>query len=73
MAKTRKILHFVDQGKEFSVVKVYNDPHYNPYKIYEHYRTFDANGYPKDHRKLRESYGNLASCWYWFIEHNVGF
>lgn len=69
MPKTRQIMKFCEYGREYSVIKVYGEV--NPYKIYHHYRDLDANGYPHEHRKLMEEYGNLGSCFYWFLQNNI--
>ena len=71
MAKTKQVLHLVDQGKEYRVIKVYGVN--NPYRIYHYYNDYNKRGFLTEHRKLRESYGDLVSCFYWFIQHGIGY
>lgn len=68
--KTKQILSFCDYGKCYKVIKYYGTT--NPYRIYHFYNDYDNHGFLKEHRKLMESYGNLESCFYWFIEHGIG-
>lgn len=68
--KTKQVLHIVDQGKEYRVIKYYGAN--NPYRIFHYYREINEHGFPTEHRKLMEAYGNLESCFYWFIEHGIG-
>lgn len=70
MAKTRQVLHFVDFGKEYMVVKHYGK--INPYRIYHLYTDIGENGFPVHHRKCMEQYANLESCFYWFLENGIG-
>ena len=72
MPKSRQIMNFCDMGKHYSVVKFYGVKT-NPYRIYHHYNDFDDSGRLKEHKKLMEKYENLASCFYWFIQNNIGF
>ena len=71
MAKTKTVLHFCDFGKEYKVIKYYGE--LNPYRIYHLYRDIGKNGFPVDHKKLMEKYANLASCFYWFLNNDIGF
>lgn len=68
--KTRQVLHFVDLGKEYSVIKHYGKT--NPYRIYRHYSDIGPDGVMHDHRKQVETYANLESCFYWFLQNNIG-
>ena len=72
MAKTRQVLHFVDQGKEYMVIRHFGVSA-NPYRIYHLYRTWGDDNRPHDHKVCVEQYGNLASCFYWFLQNNIGF
>lgn len=71
MYKTRKILSFVDNGKAYSVVKYYGDV--NPYRIYHIYNDYDKTRRLKEHKKLMVKYASLASCFYWFLQNNIGY
>ena len=68
--KTKQVLHVIEYGEEYRVIKHYGKN--NPYRIYQDVRTIE-NGVLKERRILRESYGNLASCFYWFIDNNIGY
>ena len=70
MAKTMQVLHLVDHGNEYLVIRHFGKT--NPYRIYHCYRDIGADGFPHDHKRLMEQYGNLASCFYWFIDHRIG-
>lgn len=69
--KQKQVMHFVDLGKEYSVIKVYGAKA-NPYRIYHHYNTIDENGFLRKHRVCVEKYGNMESCFYWFIQNGIG-
>jgi hypothetical protein len=71
MAKTRQVLSFCDMGKCYKVIKYYGTT--NPYRIYHYYNDYNKHGVLTEHRKLMESYGNLVSCFYWFIQNNIGY
>ena len=65
MAKTRQVLKFCDQGKEYKVIKeigVWD----RPYKIYNLYRDLDQYGYPRNHKKLVARCDSLGECFKWF-------
>ena len=68
--KTKQVLHIIDNGKEYRVIKYYGKN--NPYRIYQDIRTIE-DGVLKEKRILLDSYANLASCFYWFLDHDVGF
>lgn len=70
MAKSRQVLHLVDQGKEYKVIRFYGVT--NPYRIYHLYRDIGADGFPHDHKRMVEAYGNLHSCFCWFIQNGIG-
>ena len=70
MSKTRTILHFVDYGKEYKVIKYYGTT--NPYRIYHLYADIGVDGFRHEHQKLMEAYVDLRSCFYWFLQHNIG-
>lgn len=69
--KTKQILSFVWLGKEYKVIKHYGVN--NPYYIYHIYNDFNKAGIITEHKKLMIKYANLASCFYWFIDNNIGF
>ena len=70
MVKTRQVMSFCEHGKAYKVIKVYGAA--NPYRIYHIYNDYNKYGYITEHRKLMESYANLESCFYWFIQNNIG-
>lgn len=70
MAKTRQIMSFCEYGKAYKVVRHYGTD--NPYKIYHLYNDYNKYGYLTEHRKLMAQYADLQSCFYWFIQNNVG-
>ena len=70
MSKTRQVLHFVDFGKEYKVIKYYGEV--NPYRIYHLYTDIGKNGFPVHHKKLMESYCSLEGCFYWFLQNGIG-
>lgn len=68
--KTKTILKYIEQGKEYRIIKVYGDN--NPYRIYNYYNDYNEYGYITEHRKLLAKYGDMISCFYWFIQNNIG-
>ena len=72
MAKQRQVLDFCDCGKCYKVIRRLNADG-NQYHIYHLYRDWDADGRPKDHKKLVVSYANMASCFAWFLQNNIGY
>ena len=70
MTKTRQVLSFVDNGKAYKVVKHYGKE--NPYRIYHLYNDYNQYGFLTEHKKLVAEYANLASCFYWFLQNNLG-
>lgn len=72
MPKTKLILHLVYQGKEYKVIKHYGVK-CNPYRIYHLYADIGSDGFRHEHKKCVEAYENLASCFYWFLQHNIGY
>lgn len=72
MAKTKQVLHLVYFGHEYKVIKHYGVKG-NPYRIYQLYCDIGNDGFPHSHKKCVEAYENLASCFYWFLEHRIGF
>ena len=71
MAKTMQVVYVNDYGKCYKVIRHFGDI-YNPYWIYHEYNDFKV-GRLVHHRKLMGKYANLASCFYWFLNHNIGF
>ena len=69
MYKSKTVIHFVDYGKEYKVIKIYGSN--NQYRIYHLFNTIE-NGRPKAHKKQMEKYADLTSCFYWFINNNIG-
>ena len=69
MSKTRQVMHFCDYGKEYRVIKHYGKE--NPYRIYQDISVFE-NGIHKGKRVLKEKYADLQSCFYWFLQNNIG-
>ena len=67
--KTKKIIHFINRGKEYKVIKIYGIN--NKYRIYHLYNTIE-NGRLKQHKKQVAKYEDLTSCFYWFIQNNIG-
>ena len=70
MSKTRTVMHIFDFGKEYKVIKYYGDV--NPYRIYHLYNDFGADGLLHSHKKLMATYCSLQSCFYWFLQNNIG-
>lgn len=68
--KTKQVLHFIDFGKEYSVIKHYGKV--NPYRIYHHYQDIGKDGFPHKHKKMMDQYASLEGCFYWFIQNNIG-
>ena len=70
MAKVRKVMEFNDYGEHYKVM--FDSTKRNPYRIYRVYTVFTGIGARKS-VQLQESFANLISCFYWFIEHGVGY
>lgn len=70
MSKTQTVLHFVDMGKEYKVIRYFGEN--NPYRIYEFYNDYNKYGFLTNHRKLMVKYADMISCFYWFVQHNIG-
>ena len=68
--KQRQIMSFCDFGRAYKVIKVYGAKS-NPYRIYRIYNAPNKYGFITEHRELCESYENLASCLYWFLQNNA--
>lgn len=71
MAKVRKVMEFNDYGEHYKVT-FDSTRKRNPYRIYRVYSVYTNCGVRRS-VKLQESYANLISCFYWFIEHGVGY
>ena len=71
MAKTRKVLECTDYGDHYKII-FDGTKKTNPYRIYRVYSVFTDYGVRKS-VKLQDSFANLVSCFYWFIEHGVGY
>ena len=69
--KTKQVLRFVDNGKEYRVIRHYGD--INPYWIYHVYNDYNKAGIVTEHKKLVYKYANLASCFAWFLNNNIGY
>lgn len=72
MAQSKQVMSFCDFGKCYKVIRRL-DKDGNVYHIYHLYRDWGADGRPKDHKKLMASYADLASCFYWFLQNNIGY
>ena len=66
MAKTRQVLSFCENGKEYKVIKHYGKT--NPYRIYHIFRDYNKHGFLTEHKKLVVAYADLLSCFYWFTQ-----
>lgn len=71
MQKTKCVLHFVYFGKEYRVIRYYGET--NSYRIYHYFNDYNKRGVITEHKKLMAKYDNLASCFCWFLDHNIGF
>lgn len=70
MSKTRKVLDFCDCGKCYTVIRHEGD--INPYWIYHHYSDYGVDGFLHHHKKLMEKYGDMQSCFWWFLQNVYG-
>ena len=76
MQKTRKVMEIEDRGQHYKVIfdttrKDSNGYLKNPYRIYKIQMIPRQYGVTES-KKLMESYANLQSCFYWFIENGIG-
>lgn len=71
MAKVRKVMEFTDHGDHYKVM-FDSTRKRNPYRIYRVYTALTNFGVSQS-VQFQESYANLVSCFYWFIEHGVGY
>lgn len=70
--KTKQIMSFCYYGKEYKVIRNYKEKN-NQFCIYQIYNDYNKHGMITEHRKLMVKYENLASCFYWFIDNNIGY
>ena len=68
--KTNQVMQFCDNGIEYKVIKYYGE--INPYRIYKCFYAPDRYGYLTKHRKMIVKYANLNSCFWWFVQNNLG-
>lgn len=68
MAKTRQVMHLVDFGKEYKVIKTLDCMADYPYKIYHCYYDYDGkHTYPTYHKKMVAKFELLGDVFYWFM------
>lgn len=70
MAKVRKtqIMHLVDYGKEYRVIKILSIDEDYPYRIYHCYRDFDGkHTYPTGHKIMVAKCELLGDVFAWFL------
>lgn len=66
MTITREAAKLNAEGRKFEVIEHIGEG--NKYWLYELVWESDRYGYPAEHRKLIEKYGNMESVLYWLLQ-----
>lgn len=68
--KTRQVMHLIDFGKEYKVIKLLNSAEEYPYRIYNCYYDYDGeDGRLAYHKKMVAKLQMLGDVFMWFMCH----
>ena len=71
MAKQKQVLHMVDNGKEYRVIKYYGRT--NPYRLYQYMNVYGDDGFLHEKRVLLAEYCCMNSIFWYMVQNNIGY